>query len=431
MISESERVLARLANLHPAKIDLGLERVFGLLKKLGEPQKKLPPVVHVAGTNGKGSTIAFLKAFLEADGKRVHTYTSPHLARFNERIVLNGREISENDLTRFLTLVERANDGAPVTFFESVTAAAFLAFSETPADVVLLETGMGGRLDATNVVEEPACCVIASLSMDHENYLGHTLAAIAGEKAGIFKKNRPVVAASSPQEALDVLIEKAARLSCPLKIQGRDWTLQEAENGFSLDGAYFDAPALPGKHQYQNAALAIAALKELAAQGVCRADDAIVRQGLKTVRWAGRLEKMDFPEGRLKGELWLDGGHNPGAAEVLSRFLPAWKDKPLHLVCGMLTTKDARAYLEKVAPFAQTFDAVAFEGETAPCFSPDALADFAKPYVCGRTGTAQNVFDALEMLRKNGEDDGRVLICGSLYLIGGFLRDVNALRGGI
>lgn len=419
-------ILDRLGRLHPNAIDLSLDRLKRLLRDLDSPQDSLPPVIHIAGTNGKGSTLAFIRAFMEEAGFSVHMYSSPHLIRFNERISLNGRDIDDSRLISYLERIERINAGRPITFFEATTAAAFLAFAETPADAVLLETGMGGRLDATNVVERPALTLIASLSMDHEDFLGHTLAAITGEKAAIFKTGATALAARAQPEAENILRKTAGQKNVRLKIEGTDWSIQRTDDGFLFDGTPFPAPGLPGLHQYQNAGLAIAAVRELSAEGRFAVSDTAIAAGLASVRWPGRLERLTewpLPSG---WELWADGGHNPGAGEMLARFLPEWSDKPLHLVCGMLTTKDADGFLYRLAPFAASLHAVPVPEAAHPSYAPGVLAEKAEKAGISQVRTAENIRQALENLISGQYPSGRILICGSLYLLGSFL---SLIRG--
>ncbi len=419
-------ILDRLSRLHPNAIDLSLDRLKRLLRDLDSPQDSLPPVIHIAGTNGKGSTLAFIRAFMEEAGFSVHMYSSPHLIRFNERISLNGRDIDDSRLISCLERVEKINAGRPITFFEATTAAAFLAFAETPADAVLLETGMGGRLDATNVIDRPALTLIASLSMDHEDFLGHTLAAIAGEKAAIFKTGTPALAAQARPEAENVLRETARQKNVRLKIEGTDWNIQKTAGGFLFNGTPFPAPGLPGVHQYQNAGLAIAAVRELKAEGLFDVSDAAIAAGLTSVRWPGRLERLTERPLPAGWELWADGGHNPGAGEMLARFLPEWSDKPLHLVCGMLTTKDADGFLCSLAPFAASFHAVPVPEAIHPSYAPEVLAEKARKAGIPGSETAESIEQALENLTSGQYPSGRILICGSLYLLGSFL---SLIRG--
>ncbi len=350
----SDRVLERLGRLHPKLIDLSLGRVERLLAALGNPQDRLPPVVHVAGTNGKGSTVATLRACLEAGGWRVHAYISPHLVRFHERIRLAGELIEEEALLALLEECERANRGEPITYFEITTAAAFLAFSRTPADIVLLETGLGGRLDATNVVRRPAATAITPISLDHQAFLGDTIAAIAGEKAGILKSGAPAIIGPQMPEAAAVFAAHAAAVGAPLLRFGQEWRCTATGDGMRYEGPGWrydlPLPSLPGAHQIINAGTAIACLEQLT--GFQIAGEAIAR-GLRRIDWPARLQRLThgplvemLPEG---SELWLDGGHNPGAGAALAAMAAGWHDRPLDLVVGMLNTKDAAGFLAPLA----------------------------------------------------------------------------------
>ena len=328
---QSDIVLARLTRLHPKLIDLSLGRIEGLLAALGNPQDRLPPVIHVAGTNGKGSTVATLRACLEAGGWRVHAYTSPHLVRFHERIRLAGELIGEDRLILLLEECEGANRGAPITYFEITTAAALLAFARVPADFVLLETGLGGRLDATNVVKHPAATAITPISLDHQAFLGDTIAAIAGEKAGILKAGAPAVIGPQMPEAAAVFDARAAEIGAPLYRFGREWRCMADNGGMRYEGPHWRCdlplPSLLGGHQIVNSGAAIACLEQLTAFPI--AADTIA-QGLRHIDWPARLQRLGrgplseaLPEG---WELWLDGGHNPGAGEVLAAAVSSWPD---------------------------------------------------------------------------------------------------------
>jgi dihydrofolate synthase/folylpolyglutamate synthase len=422
----SDPVLDRLTRLHPKLIDLSLDRVEALLDRLGRPHEQLPPVVHVAGTNGKGSVIAFLRAMLEAAGYRVHTYISPHLVRFNERIRVAGRLIEDDHLTALLEECEKVNAGTPVTFFEITTAAAMLAFARTPADVTLLETGLGGRLDATNTVRRPLLSVITSISMDHQQYLGDTLEKIAAEKAGIMKAGVPCLVEAQGRKVARVLEQQAAALGTPLVREGADWfVLGRGEGVLFCEGdrsLALPRPALPGKHQVHNAGLAVACARRMAGFTV---PEAAIAAGLGTVEWPARLQRLTtgplsalLPEG---WELWLDGGHNPGAGRVLAEHFRHWRDRPLHLVFGMLNTKDPIGYLKPLAPAVTRLRAVAIPGEantlpaeqTAQAASTVAIAAAAAP----------SVEAAIRQLIAADARPARILICGSLYLAGTVLRD--------
>ncbi|MBK1839318.1 bifunctional folylpolyglutamate synthase/dihydrofolate synthase [Azospirillum sp. YIM B02556] len=433
--SRSDPVLDRLKGLHPKVIDLSLDRVRRLLAALDHPERKLPPVVHVAGTNGKGSTVAFLRAMLEAAGHRVHVYTSPHLVRFHERIRLGasqgGRLIDDEHLAALLAECEVANAGNPITFFEVTTVAAFLAFSRVPADVVLLETGLGGRLDATNVVDRPAVTAITRISYDHRQFLGDSLLEIASEKAGIFKPGVPVVLAPQPEaDALKALKLRATAIAAPIQ----DWSVEERPNGFRFESAkrHLDLPlpGLAGAHQITNAGVAIACLDHLP----LAVDDEAVRRGLAAVEWPARLQRLTrgpLAESLPPGwELWLDGGHNDSAGEVLARQAVDWSRGqsdgnpalPLLLIYGMLSSKDPFEFLGPLAPFTHSLRAVAIPGEEAS-FTAEESCETAK--LCGIRdhGAADGVDAALADLVAGRRTPARVLICGSLYLAGTVLAE--------
>ena len=416
----SDIVLARLMSLHPKLIDLSLGRVEGLLAALGNPQDRLPPVIHVAGTNGKGSTVATLRACLEAGGWRVHAYTSPHLVRFHERIRLAGRLIDEDRLVELLEECERANRGAPITYFEITTAAALLAFARLPADFVLLETGLGGRLDATNVVRQPAVTAITPISLDHQAFLGDTIAAIAGEKAGILKPGAPAIIGPQPPEAAAVFDACAAAIGAPLYRFGREWRCTSQEGAMRYEGWRWrfelPLPSLPGAHQIGNAGIAIACLEQLTGLEIGRET---IAQGLRHIDWPARLQHLAcgplvelLPEG---WELWLDGGHNPGAGEVLAAAISAWADRPLHLVVGMLNTKDAAGFLAPLAAHARALWAVTIPGEQNPL---PAEAIVAAARSVGLPAQESPSVAAACAAITTDPRPARILICGSLHLAG-------------
>ena len=429
-MASSDLILERLAELHPRKIDLSLDRMHRILKRLGNPERKLPPVVHLAGTNGKGSTAACIRAMLEAAGYGAHVYTSPHLVRFHERVRLaepggGSRFVPEPELAAALAECEAANDGAPITIFEITTAAAFLIFSRHPADALLLEVGLGGRLDATNVVDDPLATVITPISMDHAQYLGETIELIAAEKAGILKKRVPCIVSMQTREVERVIARTAARLSAPLSISGQDWHASEEHGRLVFEDEHglmdLPLPRLIGRHQLENAGAAIATLRHLPFS----VDEAAIATGLQNVEWPARLQPIPFgpivdaaPPG---AEIWLDGGHNPAAGEVLASAIAELEERnprPLYLVAGMLTSKDASGFF---APF----EGLAREVVTVPI--PDVEASFDAGELANdaaRAGltarVAASVEDALGSLPRT--EPVRVLICGSLYLAGHVLK---------
>jgi dihydrofolate synthase / folylpolyglutamate synthase len=415
-------VLERLQSLHVKLIDLSLDRVLRLLAALGDPQERLAPVIHVAGTNGKGSTVAFLRAFLEASGKRVHVYTSPHLVKFHERIRIDGKLIEEEALLALLDEVERVNAGAPVTFFEITTALAFLAFARQPADYVLLETGLGGRFDATNVIAHPAVTVITPISLDHQHFLGETVAQIAFEKAGILKSGAPAVLAPQGSEAEAVLQARAEEVAAPLFRFGAEWSVAPDAAGKlvyrgrrALD---LPPPGLRGRHQYDNAGAALAALDCLPG---CSPTPENLARGIAAVEWPGRLQRLT--RGPLLAllapgtELWLDGAHNGAGAAVLAEAAAAWRDRPLHLVFGMLNTHDAALFLAHLAPVATSLAAVTIPGE-ANASPAEALAVAAEA-----AGIVAAPAASLAAAVTHATPGARVLICGSLYLAGRVLAE--------
>lgn len=419
MSKRIDGIVARLHGLHPRLIDLSLDRLRDLLAKLGHPEQRLPPVIHVAGTNGKGSTCAFLRAMGEAAGLRVHVYTSPHLVRFNERIRVAGELVSDDALTAAMEQIERVNGSAPITVFEVITAAAFHLFAATPADLCLLEVGLGGRGDATNVIPPPVACAITSISLDHRELLGPTLEAIAREKAGIMKPGVPLAVGAQPEEVHAVLDAEARRMGTPLLKRGRDWSIATRAAGFRFSddkgGIDLPSPSLPGPHQFDNAGIAIAALRA-AGLGI---PDAAIARGIASAEWPARLQRLT---GRLAArlppdwELWLDGGHNPGAGVVLAEHLKSWRDRPAHVVVGMKQAKDSAEFLRPLIPCAASLWAVA-EPEQHNALPVEVI-------VAASGGVARPgplVTDALDRIAR-GDGPARVLICGSLYLAGEVLK---------
>jgi dihydrofolate synthase/folylpolyglutamate synthase len=425
-------LLERLKKLHPQSIDLSLGRIERLLAALGHPEDNLPPVVHVAGTNGKGSFLAFLRAIAEAMGKGVHVYTSPHLVNFHERIVLAGpygaSPIGEDYLVDCLARAEAANNGELITLFEITTAAAFLAFAETPADLLLLETGLGGRLDATNVVKTPLLTAITPISIDHVSFLGDTLAAIAGEKAGILKPGVPCVVGRQEREALDVIERRAEDIGAPLYVAGRDFDAFEQQGRlvFQTESRLIDLPLprLKGRHQIDNAGNAIAAATIVFGEALnLRA----LEHGLTHAQWPARLERLGA--GRLHAyvaegtEIWLDGGHNAAGGQVIAHALAELDERvprPVHLVWGMMETKDAHAFIAPFKGLVERIYTVTIPDEPN-AFSARDLAAIARTEGFDVV-EADGIPDALTRSRLSLKEPARVLICGSLYLAGHVLK---------
>ncbi len=413
-------ISARLRQRHPQRIDLSLDRMRILCAALGDPQDRLPPVVHVAGTNGKGSTVAFIRAIAEAAGLRVHTYTSPHLVRFNERIRLAGQLIGDEALNAVLDRVEAAIDrgGSEATVFESTTAAAFVAMSETPADLAIVEVGLGGRLDATNVIDRPLLSVITPVDLDHAEFLGTDLGGVAGEKAGILKAGARGLIARQAAPAMAVIEAAAQAVHTPLTVMGVDFDAWAERGGLSFQDQerFLDlpAPALTGPHQIDNAGLAIAVALEL------DLPEAAIAEGLRSVRWPARMQRLTTgPYGEAAraadAELWLDGGHNPHAGAALAVTLAerqARAPRPLALIVGILANKDAGGFFEALSRSGAAVFTVPFDGAAA---EPEALAAVARGHGLGATACA-SVEEALSRALRLGA--GRVLICGSLYMAG-------------
>lgn len=407
--------------LHPKVIDLTLDRVWRLLDALGNPQDRLPPVIHVAGTNGKGSTQAMIRAGLEAGGARVHAYTSPHLARFHERIRLAGDLISEAALSDVLDRCYAANGPDPITYFEITTVAALLAFAETPADYTLLEVGLGGRLDATNVIAAPALTIITPVDLDHQQFLGDTLAAIAGEKAGIIKRGVPCVVGPQHDDSMEVIAARAETLGAPLVANGQQWhvSVEHERLIFQDERGLLDLPLpnLRGPHQVMNAGVAIAALRTLGT------DEAACEAAVTRAYWPARMEKLT--KGALvdlaaPAELWLDGGHNPAAGRALAETLRALPPRPTHLICGMLNTKDIGGYLQHLAGVADSLTAVSIPGETATIPAAQTAAEAAKAGLSAHI--AEDVQSAIAAIVADAPN-ARIMICGSLYLAGHVMRE--------
>ena len=431
-------ILARLASLHPKRIDLTLDRMWRILERLGHPEKKIPPVIHVAGTNGKGSTVAFLRAILEAAGLAVHVYTSPHLVRFNERFRLGrvggGVLVSDDQLQAALDECERVNGGESITIFEIETAAAFCLFAEHPADVVLVEVGLGGRLDATNVVDQPLASVITPVGMDHIEFLGDTLAKIAAEKAGIIKPGVPVICAEQVPEAEAVIEQIAKRARAPLHVATQDWHVN-VEHGrlvYSDERGLLDlsAPRLFGRHQFDNAGLAIATLRAIDSLKI---EPAAFEKGIARAEWPARMQRLTSgalvsaaPQG---SEIWLDGGHNPDGGRVVADALGDLEERvsrPLVVIVGMMGNKDAKGFLANFAGQTRHIIAVKIPDQDN-AMPPDVLANAARQLGM-RVETAVSVEAALRAVAKLAyEVPPRVLITGSLYLAGHVLSENGTL----
>ena len=426
----SGAVLARIQSLHPVLIDLSLSRILALLAKLGHPERALAPIVHVAGTNGKGSTCAFLRAIAEAAGLRVHVMTSPHLVHVVERFRIAGRLVDEDVLVETLAEVERVNDGAPLTVFEMLTATGLVLFSRAPADLVILEVGLGGRFDATNVVDRPCVSVISAIDLDHQVFLGETLVDIAAEKAGIIKSRVPVVCAEQPPEVKAVIDAVAAQRAAPvwhvgheIRCEPRDEPRGASRGAGGLrytdpSGTLFlPEPSLWGGHQRANATLAVAALRHA---GLSLPPHAY--EGVAHATWSARLQRLDgalaktLPEG---WELWLDGGHNPNAGRALAATLATWTDRPLHLIVGMRQSKDVEGFLRPIQGFASTLQAVQEPGQY--------LALPVHDIIVASNGQAQEGPTLHAALARLKGPRARVLICGSLYLAGLVLRKDQTL----
>ncbi|MET0191848.1 MAG: folylpolyglutamate synthase/dihydrofolate synthase family protein [Hyphomicrobiaceae bacterium] len=436
----SDHILAELKTLHPRLIDLSLGRIEALLAKLGHPERRLPPVIHVAGTNGKGSVVAFLKAMLEAAGKRVHVYTSPHLVRFHERIAIAGADgkahpIGEDELVERLRDAQRVNASAPITQFEITTASALQAFADHPADALILEVGLGGRLDATNVVARPALSVITPIAIDHADKLGDTLAKIAWEKAGILKPGVTAVISAQPGEALEAITAHAKSVSAPLFVWGSDYEAFEQRGRLVYQSAErlmdLPLPALMGRHQITNAGTAIAAALRLKPLGLT--STAAIERGLTEVRWPARMQHLaGGPLARLLSpgsELWLDGGHNPAGGQAIAQTLADMEErspKPVGLVLGMMGNKDTPRFLAHFSGLVRRIATVPISDAPEAAHDPAKLATLAQ----GAGFVAAPAGDVASAIRDLQEAEGgpmRILICGSLYLAG----QVLALQEGV
>jgi dihydrofolate synthase / folylpolyglutamate synthase len=424
-------ILDRLSKLHPKVMDLSLGRLERLLAALGNPEQGLPPVIHVAGTNGKGSTVAMLRSIQEAAGRRAHVYTSPHLVRFAERFVVASTQIDDAGLSAILEECEVANEGLGITLFEITTAAGMLAFSRVPADLLLLEVGLGGRLDATNVIGHPALSIITPVSLDHQHYLGDTIEAIAYEKAGILKPGVPTVIGRQSEVALDVIRQRAEEIGAPLAIQGRDWTVEPSGDGlvFRTDSMTRHAPrpALPGAHQIDNAGIVLAATEIL--QTTFPVSASALAEGMTQVRWPARLQKLTkgpmFEGLGEDTEIWVDGGHNGDAARVIADAVRAWTktapDRAIHLIFGTLNSRDPKEYLAAFKNIVGQVRAVTIPGETNSITAEDAAK--AGHHVGLDAAASPSVAEAVRTITATSRNPKTILICGSLYLAGTVLRD--------
>jgi dihydrofolate synthase/folylpolyglutamate synthase len=432
----ANREIEQLLNLHPKGFDLSLDRITRLLERLDNPQERLPPVIHIAGTNGKGSAAAFARALLEASGLGVHVHTSPHLVNWHERYRLaapgGGRLVEDEVFAEAISRVAKANRGETITVFEILTAVGFVLFSEHPADAAVIEVGLGGRFDATNVIDEPAVSMIMPISVDHEAYLGDRVELIAAEKAGIIKPGRPVIiGAQESDTAQDVLLETAARLGAPPTVYGQDFLAYE-ENGrmiYQDEQGLMDLspPRLPGRHQFANAAAAIAAVKAAGFELSHRAAD----KAMTRVDWPGRMQRLTqgalvelAPRG---AEIWLDGGHNPGAGLVVAEALTEQEERsarPLFLIAGMINTKDQTGYFRAFKGIARHVFAVPVNASDAGVPNTELALRAADAGLTAEP--VASVANALMLLRDTwdgAETPPRILICGSLYLAGEVLAE--------
>ena len=421
-LSKSDVVLDRLLSLHPKIIDLTLDRVTRLLKKLNNPEDKISQVVHIAGTNGKGSTQAFLRAAIESSGESAHVYTSPHLTRFHERIRVAGSLISENVLADILNECELANNGKPITYFEITTCAAFLIFSRIKADYTLLEVGLGGRLDATNILKKPKLTIITPISMDHVQFLGSTIEQIANEKAGIMKEGITCIVGHQSKDAIDVIKKRAIELNSELKIYGEHWQVYAKSDKLIFKDAmgFLELPLhkLIGQHQIENAGTAIAAMRELSIP------DEACKESMKNVYWPARMQRLESgPLVKManESEIWLDGGHNQAAGIAISNALEQLpKGRTNILICGMLKTKDLKAFLNPLFNSAKFLYGIRIQGEENSN-SAETIVNQAREIGFSAFKT-QKVSDAILQIIK-AHPNSRIIICGSLFLAGKILQD--------
>ena len=418
----------RLNKYYPKKIDLSLGRIERLLEKLGHPQTNLPPVIHVAGTNGKGSVLAFIRAITEAAGLKVHVYTSPHLVKFNERIRVAGEVVSDVTLLSLLNECEAVNAGLPITFFELTTAMGFLAFARTPADLVLLETGLGGRLDATNVLCQPALTALTPISIDHVEFLGESITHIAEEKVAIMRSGVTSVVANQLPKVSEVITNAASTNCIPCQFQGKDWDYQFNNGEFNIKtkvrNSIFSRPILTGDHQLQNAAQAVACLDALEKFTFSKNQ---IEIGLLNTQWPGRLQRLTvgplfehLPSG---WELWIDGGHNAAAGSILAKQAQTWGDKPLFAILGMIKTKSPGAFVASLRPYLKGIMTVEIAGQESTISSEELTSLLNENGL--RATPASSIGVAIRKFLTLSREPARVLICGSLYLAGQVLRDHN------
>ena len=416
----------RLEQLHPKKIDLSLDRILNLLSKLNNPQNEIKNIIHIAGTNGKGSVLAFLRAFLKSGNYSVNTYSSPHLINFNERINLNGKNISNKYLEEILKLCNKKNNNSPVTFFEMTTAAAFIAFKENPADFTILETGLGGRLDATNVIKKPLITIINEISIDHTNFLGNSLKQIAKEKAGIIKSKTPVIVGCQQRDIKNIIKKTASKLNSKTFIYNDDWTIKKdtflnkiiySDNINKNNKEIFSLPNLEGNHQIINAGIAIKTIKLIKKLTY---KNKLIRNGIKKVEWKGRLQKiqiknLNIPKHLInkKWELWFDGGHNKSASYALSETLRNWEYKDLYLIFGMLDSKDPKKFLNNFKNIIKKLITVPIQSNS-PYYSNKKLYEIARLNEFNVESSSSIKRALTKILIK--EKPGRILICGSFYM---------------
>ncbi len=421
-----EQELQEIYTYHTQSIDLGLERVYRLLNDLGNPHEALPPVIHIAGTNGKGSTLSFIQAIMEDAGYCVHKYTSPHLIRFNERIILSGQEISDETLLPLIQHVKSVNKNQPITFFEFTMAMVFYAFAQNPADIVLLETGLGGRLDASNVITKPSASLISKIGMDHMHFLGDTIEQIAFEKAGIIKQNCPCFVSKQVSENVYNVFEKyAGEKQAPLKRYGVDWSVHPKESGFEVtfdqEQVHLPNPSLLGEHQYENASLAIACLKNLQGFDITNQN---IKNGIQKAQWPARMQHIAC--GYLtnfiskEAEIWLDGGHNIDGTIAIAEILKNWQEEgaKTHLIFATVDNRDPATIIAPLLPFVDTVSSIDFDHNKARRAS-ETVSLLKKAGI--NAAAYATIIDALLVLNKEIISGDRVLICGSLYMAGEIL----------